>query len=951
MTTTTGQVGNYLKYTGLTYADILKQVTDKLKADPRFDNFRESAIAQTINEIFTGTADLVNYYIERQAEESFFETSQRVSSAILNSRNLAYDITRPIPATTSIKIVITGNMQSKIVVGRKFQIPIFSKFTYLGNDYILQKGFTYTFTTEDAQDVQDDGDNYKKEISVDDNGDAITLIQGTIKSVIIDGTTNPQVGQIFQSYKIPDTSFSNYYGSQDIEDYPITRVWVGKEQTTDTEYLIDRRSLINDATIQGAIGDNNVKCCVIRTAVEGDVELKFGSARIAQIGANVTDTTIDNVPTTTFDNIYVQYLSTLGTKANLVGIIGDRIEYSSQIILSNNNITDNVVFNFVSNIIAGGDLETAESIKTNAPAIFYSLDRAVNGTDHINILKSLTSPIKIKNAIAWGEQEEAVARGVSAIVEMFNVAFFTCIGSLYNLEGDPTVDTFSVRTNSNRLDEAVLDGDFDQDALSSQYYFNIFVKNKVAAQLKEQIIHTWFWMIHDAYASISGNHDAQYFKQNYPDDMTIKFNYTSDKFLTTSELSASINVNVGSIAVTPADQGMRNIADVIQTQLQSVTDLRSYVVSGSETNLNWGQSAFSGITVTWDSTNRKYSIQTASSDPCYISSIIPDTTFIQELGLYQYPTLSATAPAEKQNININYNYISQKIMDVIAYLYKRGMITLKYIYCSPTIQSFRLAGNVYAEQLFSIDDLHKQINNAIYEFCDEHADFNVNLYLSNIIDIIENFQGIDHADVRFEPDIPMPGATLSPQTTFYYPGNYLPIDSHGTDAPTIYGVVNTTLNTELGIAAPDLSPIPFRGSWETFINDTRTMTPDEIQISSNPTLSAVNEREFLSVIISDMYDGLVSALGASTDTETKFQDTNDFITMVSDIHKDLTWLIRSNMIDSNGNIAPEYNITTNVFGVNTKTLFRGGFSLGNEIAKLNLEATSNTVPALIYQYK
>jgi hypothetical protein len=396
---------------------------------------------------------------------------------------------------------------------------------------------------------------------------------------------------------------------------------------------------------------------------------------------------------------------------------------------------------------------------------------------------------------------------------------------------------------------------------------------------------------------------------------------------------------------------MRNIGTVIQTQLQSVTDLRSYVVS-AETNPNWGQLAFPGITVTWDSTNRKFSIQTAPTDPCYLQSIIPDSIFIQELGLYEYPTITAEAPAEKQNININYNYISQKIMDVIDYLYKRGMITLKYIYSSPTIQSFRLAGNIYVEQLFSVDDLHKQVNNAIYEFCDEHADFNVNLYLSNIIDIIENFQGINHADVRFQPDIPMPGSTLAPQTTFYYPGtNYYPIESHGTDASTIYGVVNTVLNTELAISATDMSPIPFRGSWETFINETRAMTPDDIQIAANTTLSAMNEREFLSVMISDIYDGLVSALGASTDTETKFQDTNDFITMVSDIHKDLTWLIRSNMIDSNGNIAPEYQITENAFGVNTKTLFRGGFSLGNEIAKLNLEATSSNEPVLIYQYK
>ena len=293
---------NFLKYTGLDYASILKSVTDKLKADPRFDNFRESAIAQTINEIFTGTADLTNYYIQRQAEESFFETSQRDSSAILNSRNLAYDITRPIPATTTIKINIKGDMRSRILAGRKLQIPVFSKFTYNGNDFILQKGFTYTFTTADAEEVITQGTSYDKTFSVDDDGDPITLIQGTLKLKIITGTTNPQIGQIFQTYRIPDVTFSNYYGSADLTDYPTTRVWVGADQSDDNEYTIDRRSLINNNVLHSILAGETIKCALIRTSVDSDVELKFGTVKIAALGASVNT----GISETTFDNIYIQ---------------------------------------------------------------------------------------------------------------------------------------------------------------------------------------------------------------------------------------------------------------------------------------------------------------------------------------------------------------------------------------------------------------------------------------------------------------------------------------------------------------------------------------------------------------------------------------------------------------------------------------------------------------------
>jgi hypothetical protein len=50
------------------------------------------------------------------------------------------------------------------------------------------------------------------------------------------------------------------------------------------------------------------------------------------------------------------------------------------------------------------------------------------------------------------------------------------------------------------------------------------------------------------------------------------------------------------------------------------------------------------------------------------------------------------------------------------------------------------------------------------------------------------------------------------------------------------------------------------------------------------------------------------------------------------------------MIDSNGNISPEYTISLNNFNTEIKTYLRGGYSIGCEITKFDL---SN----LNYQYK
>lgn len=771
MSTTT----NFLKYTGLSYADIVTQISNSLAGDARFDNFRESAIAQTMLEIFAGTADMVNYYIERQAEESFFETSKRRSSAILLSRNLGYDITRPIPSECAISITLKGDFRGKVSVGTKLQFPVYTVFTYKNMDLLLEKGFTYTFTVTDWNSIQALGAAYEKVITTDDNGVLIKLIQGTIKENIIEGTTNPQVGQTFQTYKISDTTFSNKYGEQDYVDFHVTKVYVGASKTSDTEYLINRRSLINDDTIAGVINNEEVKCCVLRTSTDEGVDLLFGKTKLGEIGADIIST---GQPTTTFDNIYLQYLSTLGSKANTVGIINERLTYSSTIILNTQNVTSQVRFLFTANLTGGGDMEETDEIKTNSPAIFYSLDRLVSKTDHINYLKTLTSPIDVKNALAWGEQEEAAAIGVLAIQVLFNVGFFSCIGSMYNLDGDIETETYGIKTGTD-LGAVVLDavdvlgGTYDENGYSNQNYFFVYTKNNVAAQAKA--------------------------------------------------------------TVTPA----------IQTVLDALN--------------------------------------------------------------------------------------------------KRGQITIRYIYISPVIQSMKLTGTVYINQLHDKADLNRRINNDIYSFLDSKADYDVPVYRSNLVEIIESYPGVTHADVKFEPDIPVttdPSHETDKGIFFYCTDFYAPVAAHPTEISAIYTAIFGILNAWFGTTMQhSIEGMP-QETWWAFIDYTRTLTPDKIQIydengkdkhSNYTNLYLTNERKYMTFLTKNMYDAMSGLL---------FRDSDDFITTISDIHKDLTWLIRCNMIDSNGNIAPEYTITENTFGLKNKTYKRGGYSLGCEIVRVNLAPLS-----------
>src|SRR5690606_11429536 len=172
--------------------------------------------------------------------------------------------------------------------------------------------------------------------------------------------------------------------------------------------------------------NNTKKICLIRTSTDEGIEILFGDNKYVAKGL-----------TNSSQNVYVKYLSTLGAKANKNGVIGKTPVISESITLRGIDITNNISFQLLSNISLGSDIESNDSIRINAPSIYYTLDRLVSKTDYITFLKSLKTPIPIKNAIAWGEQEEIKLgqlydnRIRSAIKKLFNVVLFSSVGSMY----------------------------------------------------------------------------------------------------------------------------------------------------------------------------------------------------------------------------------------------------------------------------------------------------------------------------------------------------------------------------------------------------------------------------------------------------------------------------------------------------------------------------------------
>ena len=919
---------NFLKFSGLTYDSIISQINDRLNSDERFANFRESAIAQTMVEIFAGTVDLVSYYLERRSEENFFDTARLRSSVILLSRQLGYVVQRPVPAEAQIKIKLKGNWVSKYSFSdtSTIQIPAQSVFTYGGLSFILKKSLTLNWSDWGKYLNSESGET--PFITFDGNGDSIGIAQGEIKEKIFEGNTNPQIGSTFQLYRIDDTEFSNRYAEEDFE-IPLTKVWIGESKEASTEYDINRRSLIDWEVIEAANIGETVDVCVIRTSITEGVEILFGDGRFAQYGAQ----TSAQGAITSNDNIYIQYFATKGEEANQVGAKDKKLQFSGKVYNSNGEeVTSDVEFYFKTNITGGADMESIDSIRVNAPNIYYSLDRLVAKRDYEAYLKSLSSPIDIKNAIAWGEQEELLERGRTAMIRMFNIVFFSVVGPLYQTSVSP----YYVKTKSNGLNTSVLDYNFDEDNLNQRNYFNVFTKGDTAGtpcetgnlieQLRDYTVTTFNWVLEGIEIPTSANGD--FFAANYSNGMTFNVNYTTNISDNNNSLSGSAEVTINASDMSSLDnysnlsEARQTLASFIQGQLRDVDDDRG--ISNAQ-NSNKGEKAFPLVVVS--ATDDSFVIIHDVDDPCYVINFsnLDDADINKPADDLGFTSATFVQP---QQVNISRS-LSKDIVDVVDDLNARSQVTIRNIYISPVIQNMKLEGRIYLKDLYDKTEEKIKIEDAIYEWLNNNADFNVEIYISNLIELIEQFPSVLYADVRFVPDVPVNPSGGS----FYVSGNHSSIENAtvltSSQKTVVYGIVDSELSDWLGILnTSDLSGIDERNV------EYSSQTVQSYDYSWNRN---INERTFLETFARNVYSSLIQLAG----NYTTFADSENFIDLISDIRKDYIYIIRFNLIDTNGNIGKD--VQTVQSGDDAGKPIKGGYSLGNEIVKIKVTST--------YEYK
>lgn len=427
------------KYTNISYDDIRDNLITILKAKGgRLADYSTSSYGRMLLEMFSGTADLMAYFAESSFNNAFLETAYSDPAIYAGARMLGYSIRRPVPAKTAFAI----QTKKTGVYGKiKVYIPMGTQFN-LGTSII-------TAVTDSEWVYDRNEDTGETGLLTLSSGNCVCA-EGYFKTVnfVSSGTQN-------QSFIIPDTGFSDYFGDND-PNYTDDHLFEERKNsftsvTTDASLVdnfdstdaingniywrISRRG-ITDPTTENTVNDIEAfvdgenfttnYTSLIETSNDGYVQMKFGDGLKSAIP---------------YGEIVVKYFYTNGEAGNLINVSGTKITpYKTSIHIRNeyeneSDITlDDLTFALTTDLKGGLNIESKESVRINAPAIYSTLDRLVNKLSY-QIFLSRYADIKYANAFGEDVLNTKLPDGTLDIKYM-NQVRFTAIKDLYRLKDE-----------------------------------------------------------------------------------------------------------------------------------------------------------------------------------------------------------------------------------------------------------------------------------------------------------------------------------------------------------------------------------------------------------------------------------------------------------------------------------------------------------------------------------
>ena len=284
------------------------------------------------------------YYLNMVANEMFLDSATQRSSVVSQAKVLNYTPKSAIAPTATVNVIVNNVGVSSLT------LP-----AYLNFGSAAINGVNYTFVNPDSYTV-----NVVGNTATFNNVEIKQGVPATY-NFTVDSSTNPTY-----TFEIPDASI----------DTTTIKVLV-QQSSSNSSYDIFKPAT-NYLTLNGSS-----KVYFLQESLNGNYQIYFGDGILGQ---QLNDGNI----------VRVSYLSTEGTSgagANSFVLMNTVSGYAPSAV------------NSVTPATQGGDKESIESIKFQAPKAFASQGRAVTKDDYITLIQQNNYGIALDSVNVWGGEE------------------------------------------------------------------------------------------------------------------------------------------------------------------------------------------------------------------------------------------------------------------------------------------------------------------------------------------------------------------------------------------------------------------------------------------------------------------------------------------------------------------------------------------------------------------
>lgn len=357
-----------IQSTQLDFDAIKNSLKTYFAQQPEFSdyNFEASGLSNILDVLAYNTH--MNGLIANFAlNESFLTTAQLRSSVVSHSEALGYTPRSKTAAVAYLRLSIVNTTNGRSTVAT---LPAYTQFTTAvnGNSYNFQTIMPYTA-------VDDGFGNYVFTTAAGSTNIPIYQGRQSTKTFLVGETTENQI------YVIPDVDLDTATLSVQVYDTA-----GGSSYTT-------------YASLKSAITINSASTYYdIHESPNGFWEIHFSDGL-----------TTGKAPTAG-NKILVTYLSSAGSLANGAN------RFTPITTVSMDTSTYNLITTVQSAAAGGGDKETIESIRRNAPIAYGSQQRLVTALDYKGVI--LANYGSIEDAVAWGGEDNIPPKYGKALVSL-----------------------------------------------------------------------------------------------------------------------------------------------------------------------------------------------------------------------------------------------------------------------------------------------------------------------------------------------------------------------------------------------------------------------------------------------------------------------------------------------------------------------------------------------------